>query len=306
MTWEKAIRDFTAYMKLERSFSKNTVDAYQRDLKKYVSFLAARGEAILPLDVQQDDLSKFLGWLAEIGMEPKSQARILTGLRAFYKYFLLEDLLDESPAEMLEPPKLSKKLPEVLSIEEVQRILLAIDLSQHHGTRNRAMIEVLYACGLRVSEMCELKISNVFFEERYVKVIGKNDKERIVPIGEEALKFIKLYLETERKQLKKIKKGAENTVFLSVRGAVVGRISVFLIIKEVAKLAGITKNISPHTFRHSFATHLVEGGADLRAVQDMLGHESITTTEMYTHIDTDFLKETIYLYHPRQKMGRWQ
>ena len=306
MTWEKAIRDFTAYMKLERSFSGNTVDAYQRDLKKYVQFLGSRGEAILPLDVKSEDLAKFLGWLSEIGMEPKSQARILTGLRAFYKFFLLEDLLDESPAEMLEPPKLSRKLPEVLSIEEVQKILLAIDLSLPNGTRNRAMIEVLYACGLRVSEMCELRMSHVSFDERYVKVIGKNDKERIVPIGEEALKYIKLYIETERKQLKKIKKGAENTVFLSSRGAIVNRIAVFLIIKELAKLAGITKNISPHTFRHSFATHLVEGGADLRAVQDMLGHESITTTEMYTHIDTDFLKETIYLYHPRQKMGRWQ
>ncbi len=306
MTWEKAIRDFTAYMKLERSFSSNTIDAYQRDLKKFVRYLDGRGLQLAPLEVKEEDIAAFLGWLAQIEMEPKSQARILTGLRAFYKFFLLEDLLDESPADNLEPPKLSKKLPEVLSVDEVQKVLLAVDLSQPTGTRDRAMVEVLYACGLRVSELCGLRISNVFFEERFVKVVGKNDKERIVPIGEEALKYVKLYLETERRQLKAIKKGAENIVFLSLRGAPVTRIKVFLLVKELVALAGITKNVSPHTFRHSFATHLVEGGADLRAVQDMLGHESITTTEIYTHIDTDFLKETIYLYHPRQKMGRWQ
>jgi integrase/recombinase XerD len=306
MTWEKAIRDFTAYMKLERSFSPNTIEAYQRDLKKYVSFLAMKNKTMEPLAVTRDDLAAFLGWLAEIGMEPKSQARILTGLRTFYKYFLLEDLIDESPAELLDSPKLSKKLPEVLSIDEVQRLLLAIDLSLPSATRDRAILETLYACGLRVTELTTLKLTNVFFDEKFVKVIGKNDKERIVPIGEEALKFLKIYVETDRKKLKIIQKGCENLVFLSTRGAAVNRISIFLFIKELTKIAGLTKNISPHTFRHSFATHLVEGGADLRAVQDMLGHESITTTELYTHIDTDFLKETIYLYHPRQKMGQWK
>ena len=228
----------------------------------------------------------------------------MAGLRAFYKFLLVEDLLDDDPTELLEGPRLRRKMPEVLSVQEIQKMLTVIDLSEPQGQRNRAMVETLYACGLRASELVNLKVTHLFLEAGFIKVWGKSDKERLVPIGGEAVRHLRTYLEEVRAKQDNIKAGHENVVFLNRRGAKLTRVMVFYIIKEVATLAGVTKNISPHTFRHSFATHLVEGGADLKAVQDMLGHESITTTEIYTHLDAEYLKETIYLYHPRLKMGK--
>jgi integrase/recombinase XerD len=252
--------------------------------------------------VKQTDLEQFILWVNNLGLEGSSQSRLISGLRAFYKFLLVEDLVDEDPTEMLESPRLRRKIPEVLSYREIKSMLDLIDLSQENGPRNRAMIEVLYACGLRVSELVNMRLSSLFLDVGFIKVVGKNDKERLVPIGPEAVKHLRIYLDNIRGQHTSIKKEDENIVFLNRRGARLSRVMVFLIVKELAALAGVKKNISPHTFRHSFATHLVEGGADLKAVQDMLGHESIITTEIYTHLDSEYLKETIYLFHPRLKM----
>lgn len=283
--------------------SANTLEAYLRDVQMFVRYLEIQELNILPLAVKRADLEQFILWINGLGLEASSQARILSGLRAFYKFLLVEDLLDDDPTDLLESPRLRRHIPEVLSVEEVQQILAAIDLSEPQGIRNRAIVETMYACGLRVSELTDLRLSNLFLQEGFIKVIGKNDKERIVPIGATAIKYIQQYLQHDRNQLDKIKSGSENIVFLNRRGAGLTRVMVFYIIKDLAAEANIPKNVSPHTFRHSFATHLVEGGADLKAVQDMLGHESITTTEIYTHLDTEYLKETIYLYHPRAKGG---
>lgn len=302
VTWPAALQSFRAYLLLERSLSANTLDAYLNDVQKFVRYLEIHKMEILPLAVQQDDLQKFILWVNDLGLEASSQSRLISGLRAFYKFLLVEDLLDDDPTALLESPRLMRKMPAVLSVHEIQAMLAAIDLSEPQGTRNRAIVETLYACGLRVSELVNLKITGLFLDAGFIKVLGKNDKERLVPIGGEAVKYLTMYLEHERSHLKTIKSGEENFVFLNRRGHHLTRMMVFLIVKELAEKAGITKNISPHTFRHSFATHLVEGGADLKAVQDMLGHESITTTEIYTHLDTEYLKETIYLYHPRLKM----
>jgi integrase/recombinase XerD len=288
---------------LERAMSANTLEAYLRDVQMFVRYLEIQELNILPLAVKRADLEQFILWINGLGLEASSQARILSGLRAFYKFLLVEDLLDDDPTDLLESPRLRRHIPEVLSVEEVQQILAAIDLSEPQGIRNRAIVETMYACGLRVSELTDLRLSNLFLQEGFIKVIGKNDKERIVPIGATAIKYIQQYLQHDRNQLDKIKSGSENIVFLNRRGAGLTRVMVFYIIKDLAAEANIPKNVSPHTFRHSFATHLVEGGADLKAVQDMLGHESITTTEIYTHLDTEYLKETIYLYHPRAKGG---
>jgi integrase/recombinase XerD len=286
---------------LERSLSQNTIDAYIRDVEKIVQFFEIQDWTLPPQQVERTHLEKFIFWLNDLGLGATSQARILSGLRAFYKYLLLEDISEIDPTELMELPKLSRKIPEVLSYEEIQKMLAAIDLSEAHGTRNRAMLETLYACGLRVSELINLRLSNLFLDIGFVKVLGKNNKERIVPIGEEAIKHINIYLKEYRNQQKNIHKDHENILFLNRRGKILTRVMVFMVVKETAKLAGITKNVSPHTFRHSFATHLIEGGADLRAVQDMLGHESITTTEIYTHLDTEYLKETILSCHPRNR-----
>ena len=302
MTWPAALISFRAYLLLERSLSPHTLDAYLNDVKKFVRFLEIEQRNLLPLAVRPADLEQFILWINHLGLEASSQARLLAGLRAFYKFLLVEDLLDEDPTELLEGPRLRRKMPEVLSIHEIQRMLDAIDLSEPQGVRNRAMVETLYACGLRASELVNLKITNLFLDAGFVKVWGKNDKERLVPIGGEAVRFLRMYLDHVRTRQENIQSGHENVVFLNRRGAKMSRVMVFYIVKDLAALAGVTKNISPHTFRHSFATHLVEGGADLKAVQDMLGHESITTTEIYTHLDTEYLKETIYLYHPRLKM----
>lgn len=301
MSWKPLIKGFKTYLMLERSLSQNTIDAYIRDVEKIVQFFEIQGWTLPPQQVERTHLEKFIFWLNDLGLGATSQARILSGLRAFYKYLLLEDISEIDPTELMELPKLSRKIPEVLSYEEIQKMLAAIDLSEAHGTRNRAMLETLYACGLRVSELINLRLSNLFLDIGFVKVLGKNNKERIVPIGEEAIKHINIYLKEYRNQQKNIHKDHENILFLNRRGKILTRVMVFMVVKETAKLAGITKNVSPHTFRHSFATHLIEGGADLRAVQDMLGHESITTTEIYTHLDTEYLKETILSCHPRNR-----
>lgn len=300
MTWPAALQHFRTYLMLERSLSANTRDAYLSDVQKFVQYLDMERPDLLPLQVQQRDLEQFIHWVNHLGLEASSQARLISGLRAFYKFLLVEDLLDDDPTELLEGPRLRRKMPEVLSVNEVQQMLAAIDLSEPQGLRNRAIVETLYACGLRASELVNLRLSNLYLAAGFIKVLGKNNKERLVPIGSEAVKYLEQYFEHVR-ALQGIKPGHENIVFLNRRGARMTRVMVFYIIKELAEKTGIRKNISPHTFRHSFATHLVEGGADLKAVQDMLGHESITTTEIYTHLDTEYLKETIYLYHPRMK-----
>ena len=302
MTWPSALHAFRAYMLLERSLSANTIEAYLNDVQRFVQYLELANFTLGPLGVQRSDVEQFIFWVNGLGLEGSSQARLISGLRAFYKFLMVEDLLDDDPTEMLESPRLRRKIPEVLSYREIQSMLDVIDLSAPNGPRNRAIIEVLYACGLRVSELVNMRLSNLFLDIGFVKVVGKNDKERLVPIGPEAVKHLKIYLENIRSLVPKIKKEAENIVFLNRRGGRLSRVMVFLIVKELAGLAGVKKNISPHTFRHSFATHLVEGGADLKAVQDMLGHESIITTEIYTHLDSEYLKDTIYMFHPRIKM----
>lgn len=286
---------------MERSLSANSVDAYLRDIRKLVQFLELRDYALNATQLTIDHLQEFIVWLNEMGLDARSQARIISGLKAFYKYILVEDLMDEVPTELLEGPRLMQKIPEVLSVEEIERMLAAVDLSEPQGTRNRAMLETLYACGLRVSELVNLRLSNLFLDIGFVKVIGKSNKERIIPIGASASKHIQLYLEGVRRKQMNIDPQHEDIVFLNRRGRQLTRVMVFMIVKDNARLAGIEKNVSPHTFRHSFATHLIEGGADLKAIQDMLGHESITTTEIYTHMDTDYLRETILNFHPQNR-----
>ncbi len=279
----------------------HSVEAYLNDVNKLSDFFVEIGNTSGPEKVEMSDLEAFLAWLNDLGLGRRTQARILSGIRAFYRYLQLEELIDHDPTELIEGPKLHQKIPDVLSFAQIEELLAAIDLSHPQGTRNRAMLETLYACGLRVSELINLKISNLFLDVGFVKVIGKNNKERIVPIGDSAVKHIKLYLHSERLHQANIQDGCEDFVFLNRRGRPLSRVMIFNIVKATAAQAGITKNISPHTFRHSFATHLVEGGADLRAVQEMLGHESIVTTEIYTHLDIHYLRETILHFHPLNK-----
>lgn len=301
MTWQTAQQAFRAYMLLERSFSANTIDAYQRDVGKLYEFVQINKLETPPIRVSPELLQQFLQWLFELGLSARTQSRVLSALKAFFKYLLLEDLIDQDPTELLEGPRLARKIPEVLDPEEIQAILEAIDLSTDHGVRNRAIMEVLYACGLRVSELVDLRLTNIFPDVGFIRIIGKGNKERIVPIGPEALKHIQLYSGGVRRRMRNIHPDHANVLFLNRRGKKLSRVSVFTAVKEATAKAGVKKNVSPHTFRHSFATHLVEGGADLKAVQDMLGHESIITTEIYTHLDTDYLRETILSYHPRNQ-----
>ncbi len=301
MNWQVTLHGFKAYMLLERSLSPHTIEAYLGDVNKLVQFIQISGQELGPADVQADTLSAFVMWLHELGLGARSQARLLSALKTFYKYLLLENMVQADPTELLEGPRLPRHFPEVLSFEDIQRMLDAIDLSAPNGPRNRAMLETLYACGLRVSELVDLRLSNLYLDIGFVKVIGKGDKERIVPIGEDAVKHIRLYIEGVRQGMLNIHKDHANYLFLNNRGKKLTRVMVFLIIKELARKAGIQKNVSPHTFRHSFATHLIEGGADLKAVQDMLGHESILTTEIYTHLDKEYLRETVLQYHPRNR-----
>lgn len=283
---------------MERSLAENSVNAYLNDVSKLRQFFEIKEKDISPLKVAQDDLVDFLEFISELGLSPYSQARMLSGLKSFYKYLLYEELIDRDPAELLEAPKLGRKLPDTLNVTEIDQILAAIDHSKPEGVRNRAMLETLYSSGLRVSELIELRISNIHEDIGFLRIVGKGSKERLVPIGHSALKHIDLYRSHIRNQMEP-KKGHEDFLFLNRRGSKISRVMVFMIIKDLVAVAGIKKNISPHTFRHSFATHLIEGGADLRAVQEMLGHESITTTEIYTHLDRDYLKQIIRDYHPR-------
>ena len=294
--WNSAITGFTTYLKLERSLSSNTVEAYLRDVEKLEQYCEILGRS--PETVSTQDLKDFIKWINELGMLAPTQARVLSGIKSFFRYLLLEGRREDDPSSLLESPRMSRKLPDTLSIHDIQSLIDAIDLSKPEGIRNKAILEVLYGCGLRVSELTNLKLSNLYLDIEFIKVTGKGDKERLVPIGSEAIRHLKIYLEEVRVHLD-IKHGNQDFVFLNRRGTVLSRVMVFLIIKDLAEKIGLKKKISPHTFRHSFATHLIEGGADLRAVQDMLGHESILTTEIYTHLDRDYLKEVITHYHPR-------
>lgn len=288
------IKMFYQYLQLEKSYSPQTVEAYMRDITQLNSFLQQKKRID---EATMEDIQQFLAHLYTQQISPRSQARILSGLKTFYKYLLLERVIAVDPTVLIESPKIGQHLPEVLSIQEVDAIIRSIDLSEPEGHRNKAIIETLYGCGLRVSELTHLRISQLAFNEGFVRVIGKGDKERLVPIGDTAQKSIELYLE-DRKQLP-VNKKAGDTLFLNRYGRPLTREMIFLIVKKFATLAGISKNVSPHTFRHSFATHLIKGGADLRAVQEMLGHESITTTEIYTHLDKKYLQQNIATYHPR-------
>ena len=303
MNWKIYTTGFKSFLQLERSLSSNSIEAYMRDVEKLSQFIEMKQYNISPEQVQLHHLQEMIKWIAEeIGLSPTSQARMISGIKAFYKYMLMENIINDDPTLLLEVPRTGRKLPTVLSDKEVDAILNAIDRSTPEGERNRAMLETLYSCGLRVSELINLRISHLYLNDEFIRVVGKGDKERIVPIGSIAIKHIKLYMESVRKEmelLNKIKKGSEDILFLNKRGSKLTRVMVFTIIKTLAEKAGLKKKISPHTFRHAFATHLVENGADLRAVQEMLGHESITTTEIYTHLDRTFLRKVIADYHPR-------
>ncbi len=298
VNWSSYIKGFKAYLQLERSLSANSIEAYVHDMEKLTQFLEIRGLQLAPEEIKLDILREFVRWITELGMMPTSQARIISGIKAFYKYLMMEDLIKKNPAELLEAPKTTRKLPDTLNITEIDRMLSCIDMSKPEGMRNKAILETMFSCGLRVSETVGLKLSDVSYEEGYVKVVGKGNKERLVPIGRVAQKAIKLYVENTRVHID-VKTGNHDIVFLNGRGTKLSRVMIFYIIKKLATEAGIGKTISPHTFRHSFATALVEAGADLRAVQQMLGHESITTTEIYTHIDREYLRDVITQFHPR-------
>ncbi len=298
MTWDFNIKQFENYLKLERSLSANSVQAYVSDVVKLKQFLEISNRQIGPEEVESKDLVDFVEYINELGMTPHSQARVISGLKAFYKYMQFEEEIEADPTALLESPKLGRKLPDTLSYHEIEKLFAAIDLSTPEGARNRAILEVLYGCGLRVTEAVELRLNNVFFDVGFVRVIGKGDKERLVPMGKDASKFLKIYTE-EVRTLIAVKPGFENYAFLNKRGTKLSRVMIFMIIKDLVARVGLKKNVSPHTFRHSFATHLIEGGADLRAVQEMLGHESITTTEIYTHLDRDYLRQVIKEFHPR-------
>lgn len=298
--WDAYKKGFKQYLQLEKSLSDHSVEAYLRDLDKLTNYLQASNDNKNPADLSLKQLQQFIQWIAELGMTAASQARIISGIKNFYKYCLIEEITKVDPTALLESPKLKRTLPDILSFDEIEKMLAIIDVSTAEGARNKAILETMYSCGMRVSELINLKLSCLYLDVGFVRVIGKGDKERLIPIGTDAIKFIKIYKENIRVH-QPVKSGFEDFVFLNRSGKPLSRIMIFYIIKDLAKKAGITKNISPHTFRHSFATHLVEGGADLRAVQEMLGHESITTTEIYTHLDRDFLRSTLHQFHPAFK-----
>lgn len=298
MDWLTAKKGFKSYLKLERSLSKNSIEAYLRDIDKITQFLEATDKKISPLKIEAQDLKNLIEWVNELGMLATSQARLISGIKSFFKYLILEDLITKDPSALIEAPKTRRKLPDVLTYLEIEALINALDLSKTENVRNKAMLEVLYGSGLRVSELINLKLSNYFPDVEFVKITGKGNKERLVPIGTSAIKYISIYLDSIRNHIA-IQKGNEDYMFLNKRGTKLSRVMIFMIIKDLALKIGLQKTISPHTFRHSFATHLIEGGADLRAVQEMLGHESITTTEIYTHLDRDYLKQTIQQFHPR-------
>lgn len=295
--WESYKNGFKAYLQLERSLSDNSVEAYLRDIEKLTQFLQQKNHLKNPDAIELKDLQQFVQWIAELGMTSSSQARIISGLRGFYKYCFIENIAKNDPTVLLEAPKQKRALPDILSFGEIEQIIAQIDLSSAEGGRNIAILETMYSCGLRVSELVNLRISGLYLDVGFIRVTGKGDKERLVPIGSSAIKYINIYKDEIRVHTR-IKPGQEDILFLNRRGAKLTRVMIFLMLKELVQKAGINKNVSPHTFRHSFATHLVEGGADLRAVQEMLGHERITTTERYTHLDRAFLRKTLEDFHP--------
>ena len=298
--WEPYKKGFKAWLQLEKSLADNSVEAYLRDIDKLTDYLQATQKLVTPQELELHDLEKFVQWIAELGMTVASQSRIISGLRSFYAYCYMEQVVTVNPTALLETPKQKRALPDTLSFEEIENIIAKIDLSKPEGGRNKAILETLYSCGLRVSELVNLRISCLHLDIGFVRVIGKGDKERLVPIGSDAIKYINIYKNNIRIHIN-IKPGQEDFLFLNRRGNKLTRVMIFIMLKALAKKAGIEKNISPHTFRHSFATHLVEGGADLRAVQEMLGHESITTTEIYTHLDREYLRNTLHQFHPAFK-----
>ena len=298
--WQAYKKGFKAYLQLEKSLSDHSVEAYLHDIEKLTTWLSVTGHLITPQQVTLKNLEQFIRWISELGMTPASQARIISGLKSFFKYCLVEQIITIDPSCLLESPKLKRTLPDILSFDEIEKIIGQFDLSKPEGGRNKAILETLYSCGLRVSELVNLRISCLYLDVGFIRVIGKGDKERLVPIGSDAIKYINIYRNDIRVHIA-VKPGNDDILFLNRRGSKLSRVMIFLIIKEMTRLAGITKTISPHTFRHSFATHLVEGGADLRAVQEMLGHESITTTEIYTHLDREFLRNTLHQFHPAFK-----
>jgi integrase/recombinase XerD len=295
--WEPYKKGFKAWLQLEKSLAENSVEAYLRDIDKLTDYLQARKKMITPQELELKDLEKFVQWVSELGMTVSSQSRIISGLRSFYTYCIVEQIVTVNPTALLETPKQKRTLPDTLSFEEIEHIIAQVDLSKPEGGRNKAILETLYSCGLRVSELVNLRISCLFLDIGFIRVTGKGDKERLVPIGSEAIKYINLYKNEIRVHIK-ITQGQEDFLFLNRRGSKLSRVMIFIMLKDLCSKAGITKSISPHTFRHSFATHLVEGGADLRAVQEMLGHESITTTEIYTHLDREYLRNTLHQFHP--------
>lgn len=298
MLWDTEIRDFKNYLKLERGLSDNSIEAYLRDVVKLKDYCLAQDEVIDLKSVTAQSITDLLVTLNQLGLSAHSQARIISGIKAFYKFLMLEKRISNDPTILIDAPKLGRKLPDTLDIHEIDQLLAAIDHSKPEGTRNRAILEVLYSSGLRVSELTNLKLSNLFLETGFLRVVGKGNKERLVPIGSEAIKYLNIYIHEVRVH-QKIKPGEEDIVFLNRNGNRLSRVMIFTMIKDIASRAGLKKKVSPHTFRHSFATHLIEGGADLRAVQEMLGHESITTTEIYTHLDKSYLKQIIKEFHPR-------
>lgn len=294
--WERYIKDFVSFLKIEKGLAENSIFAYQNDVSKLNDFAGYRNLAVT--DLTYTHLKEFVGELFDLGLSARTQARIISGIKQFFGFLILEDLLKDDPSELLEMPKIGRKLPEILTIEEIDQLIGAIDLGKLEGHRNRAMIETLYSCGLRVSELVNLRFSDLYFEEGFIRVIGKGNKERLVPVSPSVEKEIGIYNDHIRRH-QTIQPGNENVVFLNRRGAMLTRVMIFTIIKNLSQTIGLKKTVSPHTFRHSFATHLIEGGANLRAVQDMLGHESITTTEIYTHLDQRFLRDAIISFHPR-------
>jgi integrase/recombinase XerD len=302
MLWQNFINGFESYLKLEKSLSQNSIEAYLHDILKLAQFTEIYELKLPPDKLTAQQLNAFINWINSFGLSSISQARIISGIKAFYKYLVIEDIIRSSPAELIESPKTGRKLPDTLNIYEIDNLISAIDLSKPEGVRNKAILETLYGCGLRVSELVNLKISNLYFKEGIIKITGKGDKERLVPVGDSAIKYINIYIDNVRSHLE-IQNNSSDIVFINNRGSRLTRVMIFLIIKNLAKKIGLKKSISPHTFRHSFATHLIEGGADLRAVQEMLGHESITTTEIYTHLDREYLRSAILQFHPRSDLN---
>lgn len=298
MSWSTYISEYISYLKIEKSLSKNSIEAYHRDIYMLQSFLELQKLNIQPTQIELQHLRDFISWVNELGISARTQARVISGIKSFYKYLLLDEKIENDPTALLESPRIGRKLPVILSVNEIDDLINAIDLSKPEGHRNKAIIETLYSCGLRVSELINLRLTDLFFDQGFIKILGKGNKERLVPISQKAIKEIEIYINHYRIH-SKTDKQSENILFLNRRGKMLTRVMIFTVIKMLAKITGLQKSVSPHTFRHSFASHLIDGGADLRAVQEMLGHESIITTEIYTHLDTEYLRDTIIQYHPR-------